>query len=319
MAPASPGTESAGVSSEEGDRSDALSLIHQELTRISAHMLMLMKADTNGLLQEFRTAVRQEISAIRSDLSAVDVRVDALETEAQASRSHHRATKIAATRQENLLLTLRRQVEDLENRSRRQNIRIRGLPEPDVVPLQDTARTLFRHILGRECPEDIQFDWIRRALGPPRQDGKPRDVLCCLHAYRLKEALMAASRGTDRIMFQGAEVALFQDLSSLMLDARRALRPITAALREKSVPYHWGFHFSLQIKHGNSWLHIRWPDDVTPTLRTLRIPHIRTRKWLLETPLAPSGRPGDQSPQLEQPRVREPPTRMLGGPAGAEE
>ncbi|CAH2246408.1 Hypothetical predicted protein [Pelobates cultripes] len=240
MAPTSPRTESAGVSSEEGDRSDALCLIRQELTWISTHMLM--KADSNSLLQEFRSAIREEISAIRADLSAVEV-------------------------------------EDLENRSRHQNIRIRGLLEPDAVPLQDTVRALFRHILGQECPEDIQFDRIHRALGPPRQDGKPRDVLCCLHAYRLKESLMVTARGTDRIMFQGAEVALFQDLSSLTLDARRALRPITAALREKNVPYRWGFPFSLQIKHGNSWLYIRWPDDVAPTLRTLRIPHIRTRPY----------------------------------------
>ncbi|CAH2325219.1 Hypothetical predicted protein [Pelobates cultripes] len=150
LAPASPRTESAGVSSEEGDRSNALSLIRQELTRISARMLT--KVDSSGLLQEFRTAVREEISAIRSDLSAVEVRVDALETEAQ-----HRAAEIAATRQGNLLLTLRRQVEELENRSRRQNIRIRGLP----------AQALFRHILGRECPADIQFDRIHRALGNP--------------------------------------------------------------------------------------------------------------------------------------------------------
>ncbi|CAH2285063.1 Hypothetical predicted protein [Pelobates cultripes] len=259
MAPESTGAESAGVSSEDGDRSDALCLIHQELTRISTHMLT--RSDTSSLLQEFRTAVREEISAIRSDLSAVEARVEAMETEAQESRSQHKAAEIATTRQGNLLLTLRRKVEDLENRSRRQNIRIRGLPEPDVAPLQDTARALFRHILGCECLEDIQFDRIHRALGPPQQDGKPRDVLCCLHAYRLKESLMTVTRGTDKIMFQGAEVVLFQDLSSLKLDARRALRPITAALREKNIPYRWGFPFRLQIRHGNSWLYIRCHPD----------------------------------------------------------
>ncbi|CAH2295602.1 Hypothetical predicted protein [Pelobates cultripes] len=317
MAPASPGAESAGISSEDGDKGGALHLIRQELTRISANMLT--KADSSGMLQEFRAAVREEITTLRTGLSAVEVRVDALETEAQASRSQHRAAEIAATRQGNLLLTLRRQVEDLENRSRRQNIRIRGLPEPDTSPLPDTARALFKHILGHNCPEEIQFDRIHRALGPPRQDGKPRDVLCCLHAYSLKEALMSATRGMDKIMFQGLEVALFQDLSGLTLDARRALRPITAALREKHVPYRWGFPFSLQIKHGNTWLHIRWPDDVAPTLRTLRFPHIRIRNWLLETPLAPGGRQRSRSPQLDQRREREPPARMMGGPAGAEE
>ncbi|CAH2277497.1 contactin-5 [Pelobates cultripes] len=142
---------------------------------------MLTKADSHSLLQEFRSAIREEISAVRADLSAVEVRVDALETEAQASRSQHRSAEIAATRQGNLLLTLRRQVEDLENRSRLQNIRIRGLP--DAVPLQDTVRALFRHILGQECPEDIQFDRISQSTGPstPGWETQRRAVLsACL-------------------------------------------------------------------------------------------------------------------------------------------
>ncbi|CAH2321600.1 Hypothetical predicted protein [Pelobates cultripes] len=126
MAPTSP---SAGESMEGSEGDNALTIIRQELSQISAQMLT--KVDTGNLLHEFRTAVREEISALLTDLAAVEVRVDALETEAQVCRNQHWATGLVTTRQGNLLLTLRRQVEDLENRSRRQNIRIRGLPEPD--------------------------------------------------------------------------------------------------------------------------------------------------------------------------------------------
>ncbi|CAH2286206.1 Hypothetical predicted protein [Pelobates cultripes] len=260
MAPTSP---SAGESMEGSEGGEALTIIRQELAQISAQMLT--KADTGNLLHEFRTAVREEISALRTDLAAVEVRVDALETETQAYRNRHRAAKLATTRQGNLLLTLRRQVEDLENRTRRQNIMICGLPEPDSTPLQETVRALFRQILGERCPTDLHFDRIHRALGPQRQDGKQRDALCCLHAYSLKDQLITATRGTNTITFQGAEVALFQDLSSLTLDARRALRPITVALRDRNILY-----------------------------RTLRIPPVHIRNWLLETLLAPRGRPADR-------------------------
>ncbi|CAH2219023.1 Hypothetical predicted protein [Pelobates cultripes] len=202
MAPGSPSAGSAGTSAERENREDTLTLIRQELAAISDRMLS--KTDTGGLIQELRAAVREELAALRTDLTVVEVRVDALETEAQTCQMQHRATELATTRQGNLLLTLCLQVEDLENHSRWHNIRIRGLREPDSTPLTDTVRAIFAQILGRESSADIQLDRVQQALGPQRQDGRPRDVLCCLHAYSLKEALMSATRGVDMINFMGA-------------------------------------------------------------------------------------------------------------------
>ncbi|CAH2306712.1 Hypothetical predicted protein [Pelobates cultripes] len=317
MAPGSPGSESAGEPTLDGTQDDTLALIKQELAMISAQMLT--KADTGGLLRELRAAVKEEVAALRKDLSSVEVRVEALETEAQASRAQHQAAELATTRQGNMLLSLRRQVEDLENRSRRQNIRIRGLPEPDTAPLQDTLQALFRQILGEECPAVIKLDRAHRSLGPQRPDGRPRDVLCCLHDYSLKERLMTAARGMADIPFRGASVALYQDLSGLTLDARQALRPLTTTLREKGIAYRWGFPFSLQIRQGNAWIQVRWPEDVPRALRALRLPPIRIRNWLLETPLAQLHEVAEDGRPPSPPRRRERAQRMLGGPRGVEE
>ncbi|CAH2324368.1 Hypothetical predicted protein [Pelobates cultripes] len=166
MALGSPDLESAGSSTADGVWEDTLALIRQELAAISGQK----KTDTSSLIQDLRTAVRKEIAALCTDLSAVEERVEALETEAQTSRRQHQAVEIATTRQRNLLLSLRHQVEDLEYRSRRHNIRIRGLPEPDATPVPDTITALFQEILGRDCPPEIQFDRVHRALGPPRPD-----------------------------------------------------------------------------------------------------------------------------------------------------
>ncbi|CAH2283088.1 Hypothetical predicted protein [Pelobates cultripes] len=317
MAPGSPGSESAGEPTLDGTQDDTLALIKQELAMISAQMLT--KADTGGLLRELRAAIKEEVAALRKDLSSVEVRVEALETEAQASRAQHQAAELATTRQGNMLLSLRRQVEDLENRSRRQNIRIRGLPEPDTAPLQDTLQALFRQILGEECPAVIKLVRAHRSLGPQRPDGRPRDVLCCLHDYSLKERLMTAARGMADIPFRGASVALYQDLSGLTLDARRALRPLTTTLREKGIAYRWGFPFSLQIRQGNAWIQMRWPEDVPRALRALCLPPIRIRNWLLETPLAQLHEVAEEGRPPSPPRRRERAQRMLGGPRGVEE
>ncbi|CAH2296610.1 Hypothetical predicted protein [Pelobates cultripes] len=300
----SPSNESAGDPSLDSTQDDTLALIRQELSMISVQMLT--KVDMGGLLRELRSAIKEEIMALRADLMAVE----ALETEAQASPTTH---------QGNLLLSLLRQVEDLENRSRRQNIWIRGLPEPDTAPLQETLKVLFRQILGQECPAEIQLDRAHRALGPQRLDSRPRDVLCCLYAYSLKERLMAAARDSESIHFRGADVALFQDLYGLTLDARRAIRPLTTTLRDKGIAYRWGFPFSLQIRQGNTWLHVRWPEDVPRALRALHLPNIRIRNWLLDSLLAPHQDTAGEYRPPPTPREGARAPRMLGGLRGAEE
>ncbi|CAH2220506.1 Hypothetical predicted protein [Pelobates cultripes] len=150
-----PEEESAGGSQVEGDPAGELTLIRAELTQISSRMLT--KADTNQMVQELRGALWEELAGLRTDLTALEGRVEEVEATAQDCAQQHQATEMAVTRQGNLLLTKRRQVEDLENRSRRSNILVRGLPETDAAPLTSTLEALFQHILGAEAPDAIRF------------------------------------------------------------------------------------------------------------------------------------------------------------------
>ncbi|CAH2248206.1 Hypothetical predicted protein, partial [Pelobates cultripes] len=135
-----------------------------------------------------------------------------------------------------------------------------------------------------------------RAQGPLRQDGSPTDVVCCLHLRSLKDKIMAVARGSAAVRFRGSDVSLFHDLSSLTLDARRARKPVTSILRDKRILYRWGFPFSLQVKHGHTWLAVRWPEEVPGLMRALNLPQPRVRNWILEEataarrdPLTPNG------------------------------
>ncbi|CAH2285823.1 Hypothetical predicted protein [Pelobates cultripes] len=71
------------------------------------------------------------------------------------------------------------------------------------------------------------------------------------HTSWLKEAITRAVR-PQTVTIRDASVSLYQDLSSLNLDARRALRPLNRILQEKRIPYKWGFPFCLQAKKDNT-------------------------------------------------------------------
>ncbi|CAH2250924.1 Hypothetical predicted protein [Pelobates cultripes] len=257
MAPASPGDSSSDSLTQGSPRGDTLAHISSELAKITANMLS--RADKAEMLAEIRTAIREEVMEVRKDLTALEQRVEALEADRAQTVQHQQATDTATTRQE--LLT-----------------------------------DLFTHILGDRAPEDYGIERAHRALRPLSPEGPPRDVICCLLSYALKDGIMRAARNQQNIAFRDGQVSLYQDLSALTLEARRALRPVTAILRERRIPYKWGFPFSLQARVGQTWHIIRWPADVPRFLRATSLPAVTISNWVLERqpqhPRAVSDRPG---------------------------
>ncbi|CAH2325488.1 Hypothetical predicted protein [Pelobates cultripes] len=146
MAPASPGDSSSDSLTQGSPRGDTLAHISSELAKITANMLS--RADKAEMLAEIRTAIREEVMEVRKDLTALEQRVEALEADRAQTVQHQQATDTATTRQGNVLLDLRRQLEDLDNRGRRNNIRIRGLQSTEHAPLE-TGRSRFTRISPR--------------------------------------------------------------------------------------------------------------------------------------------------------------------------
>lgn len=71
------------------------------------------------------------------------------------------------------------------------------------------------------------MECINRALGPQGRDtGPPRDVVCCLVSFPQKEGILRKAHNRGRLMHQGTEVKIYQDLSSVTLQRRKELRPL---------------------------------------------------------------------------------------------
>ena len=137
------------------------------------------------------------------------------------------------------LSQLQLQQEDLENRERRQNLRIRGVPE------SVTDKELRPYLLGlfvTLAPHIPDIDWrldrAHRSLAPkPPAGSNPRDVVVRFHFYESKEALTVATRNKSRIKFKQAKIQIFNDLSPITLAKRRSFRPVTTHLQNLQVPY----------------------------------------------------------------------------------
>ncbi|CAH2224717.1 Hypothetical predicted protein [Pelobates cultripes] len=119
---------------------------------------------------------------------------------------------------------------------------------------------------------------------------------------------MAKARSRPTWRFQDADVALYQDLSPLTLEARRALRPITTQLQERRITYKWGYPFALLARHQNEWVPLRWPEEAPRFLQRLGLPPTEITNWILSQP---EQRSVPQTPRQQRRRREETPRRPV--------
>uniref|UniRef100_A0A8C5Q9M4 Uncharacterized protein n=1 Tax=Leptobrachium leishanense TaxID=445787 RepID=A0A8C5Q9M4_9ANUR len=217
-----------------------LGAVTQRIERSLADMPT--KADIQEIASEVREALQREISGLRMEVEQVEARVRGLEQAAeQAAVSIPPGTGDPAVSS----AIWRR----LDNRSRRHNLRIRGVPEQETT-LHRYLSGLFNAIVGSKTvsPEDLAR--VHRALRPQLDspNAPPRDIVCYFTYFALKDHIYVKARSKSFWTHGGSDIQIFNDLSPSTLQARRLLCPITQAFHAAGIAYRWGFPLSLSVK-----------------------------------------------------------------------
>lgn len=157
---------------------------------------------------------------------------------------------------------------------------MRGVPK-SVEPgnITSALQYVFNELLERQTDIPIEFDRAHRALrARPADTAPPRDIICCIPNFKLKEDIMAKARCNDHITFNDTEISIYQNVSPIILN-RRALRPLLETLRRQGIPYRWKFPFALNATFQGKQLFLRTPIDLPDFCRDLQIPPIDMPDW----------------------------------------
>uniref|UniRef100_A0A803JBS4 L1 transposable element RRM domain-containing protein n=1 Tax=Xenopus tropicalis TaxID=8364 RepID=A0A803JBS4_XENTR len=177
--------------------------------------------------------------------------------------------------------------EDLENRSRRNNIRIRNIPE-SYTDLRKLLDLLFTKLLPEYATELLLIDRVHRSLRPKPQHGEPpRDVVVRLHYFETKEDLLRSARTHKAVEIDGESIQMYQDLSPVTLQKRRDLRPITSSLTRAGYKYGWGFPFHLTVVKNGVLYTLTDPTDGEAFLAKLGLPDSPSPPKLAKTKVTP--------------------------------
>lgn len=163
--------------------------------------------------------------------------------------------------------------DDLENRLRRNNIRILGLPER--AEGSDPC-TFVESCLKSTLPDAILSSAfaVERAhrvpIRPPPPGAPPRPFLARLLSSRDRDAVLQAARRKGEICYNNSVVALFPDFSAALQKQRASFLHVKKRLRDLNIQYSMSFPAKLRIIHEEKSHFFTTPSDADAWVNTLR-------------------------------------------------
>uniref|UniRef100_A0A3B5KZ51 L1 transposable element RRM domain-containing protein n=1 Tax=Xiphophorus couchianus TaxID=32473 RepID=A0A3B5KZ51_9TELE len=137
-------------------------------------------------------------------------------------------------------------LEDLEARSRRQNIRIVGIPEKaeNGRPTDFVCKLLPKLLGENNFDRPIEVDRAHRSLTQAKE-GKARAIIVRLHYFQEKERVLRLAREKSPLQYDGRSVFIFPDLTSAIMKKRQTFQAIKEQCRSKRIRY--GFRYPAQF------------------------------------------------------------------------
>ena len=160
---------------------------------------------------------------------------------------------------------LKNKVENLENRSRRPNLRVVGIPEnlegPDTIKF---TTEFFEEVLGKEFfPHPVIISCAHR-VGPKLtadsgpSPKRPSIFLVPFHSFQNKHRII--TRKQEQLFFRGHTVFFHEDVSAELGKKQAAFKEVKSLLYKKSIRFALIYPAWLRIFHDGQTLFFETPE-----------------------------------------------------------
>ena len=237
-----------------GSRGTGAEMAPGEPTGTSTETEAILKAikDSKDAVERKVEEVRVDVSLLRQDLRGVADRV----TEAEARISTAEDEIIQLRTQVNQLIKssaiLEDRAEDAENRSRRNNLRLVGIPEGiDTQDMTQLIEDWFRSwVLGEALTGNFAVERAHRSLGArPPPGAPPRAIITRILNFRDRYTILRAARKAQDLRFQNSKIMIFPDYSRAVQSRRRSFEEVKQKLRTMNIQYMLLFPARLKVIH----------------------------------------------------------------------
>ncbi|KAK7882797.1 hypothetical protein WMY93_028971 [Mugilogobius chulae] len=207
--------------------------------RLLTRMEVMMESMRTDIVKEFEQivsgAVKKEIMAalgpLEAKITAQSETIVSLEHTANDHDSQLISLQATVATLTDRVGSLSQKCEDLEGRSRRNNVRIIGVPEgSEGSRSTDFVATLLRDLLGLDSKPVL--DLAHRTLGPkPGDGGTPRPFIARVNLFQQRNEILRKAGASAPLLYKGKRVSVFPDFTATVSKKRAAFTKVKKELR----------------------------------------------------------------------------------------
>lgn len=245
------------LSQEEGI---SMSQLVQELSKQRTSI----KEDISSLIQQAVGPLHASVNALRETVDGFQTRLTDAET--LAGDNFEKITEV-----EQVIQSLRKQnaalldrIEDLENRSRRSNLRIINVPEGsegDGDTVTFMSEMLMEITGGKVFNSAPTLDRAHRVgKKPTTADENPRTFLICFHRFQDKERLLHFAT-QNAMEYKDAAVRIYADYSNSLSQRRADFNSIKHSLYLRGIKFRLRYPAKLRVFFEGETLNFGTPEE----------------------------------------------------------
>lgn len=211
---------------------------HLDMKKELSGFCETIKKDMREEFGNFKEEVNQQLSEIGAELKNTEARVEEVETRVAEMEEWSVNVK------DELLQALKEQesivskLTDLETRSRRNNLRIFGIPEGEEG--NNACEFMERFIKSElQLPDiDLNIQRCHRSLGPkPSPPAAPRSMVAHFLVYKTKDLVLSSAWKKKEIHFKGKRVYFDHDYPAEVIKKRKKYAPLRKVLKERGLRF----------------------------------------------------------------------------------
>lgn len=192
--------------------------------------------DAQRQIQESQTRIEMSVTEIKHQIDALDERLSAVETRVSNTedRSLRQERALAYLLSKEAKLAARQ--DDMENRLRRNNIRLYGIPEDaegkEMIPF---IINFFKSSLKLRDDMNIGLERAHRATTPkPKPAAPPRSIIVRFLDFHVKQKVLQQAWAQRNVEFEGKKIYFDQDSPDVQRK-RKQVREVIKKLRERNI------------------------------------------------------------------------------------
>lgn len=225
------------------------------------------KDDLTKHIDKKTADIQTTLTKIESSLSTLAEQVEEIQTRVSTNEDNIKDARDRVGEMEKLI-NLKDKTDDLENRSRRSNIRIINVPEQ--AEGRDAVGFLEKFI-----PEMLGKDnftspvTLKRAHRIGKKLDRPRPIIAKFLNFRDKEKTLRLARSKGELTYENKRITFYPDYSADLQRRRDEFRDVKRILREKGVEYALIYPAQLRIKYLETVKFFSTPAEVQRFLKDI--------------------------------------------------